>query len=277
MLALPPRRAQTRSVFPFAPQPDFEPSGLASIEDRLHGACPVCGVDSDFDRFTSNLRESGFCSSCGSFNRQRQMAHVLRTSSGLLAHGKLALANGTVVYNTETTGAMHQALCGSDNYLCSEYFGDQFESGQLVDGRRHEDLQQLSFADSSIDIVLSSDVLEHMPEPYKAHSEIFRVLRRGGRHIFTVPFNSHLPLDDVRAEIVDGSIRYRGEKLYHGDPVRPEEGILVWTIFGLEMFVRLARIGFELKAWNLYEPGEGIVGSHSLVFEARKPEIQPDT
>lgn len=275
--AQPCQRPKTFLVFPFVAQPDFDASGLASLAGRLHGTCPVCGVDSDFDRFTSNLRESGFCSSCGSFNRQRQMAQVLRKSYNLPAHGRLALPDGFVVYNTETTGAMHQAMSAAGNYLSSEYFGDEFEPGQAVDGRRHEDLQQLSFADSSIDLVLSTDVLEHVPDPYRAHGEILRVLRPGGRHIFTVPFNSHLALDDVRAELVDGAIRYLAEKQFHGDPVRPDEGILVWTIFGLEMLVRLARIGFELRAWNLYEPDRGIVGPYSLVFEARKPAIQPDT
>ena len=94
-------------------------------------------------------------------------------------------------------------------------------------------------------------------------------------HIFTVPFHAHQPLDDVRAEIVDGGICYRSEQLFHGDPVRPSEGILVWTIFGLEMFVQLAKIGFEVSARNLYEPSGGIVGPYSLVFEARKPSILP--
>lgn len=140
----------------------------------------------------------------------------------------------------------------------------------LTDARRHEDLQRLSFANDSIDLVLSSDVLEHMPDPYQAHREIFRVLKPGGRHIFTVPFDAHSALDDARARLVDGEIQYLAEKHFHGDPVRPDEGVLVWTIFGLQMLVQMAHIGFETRAWNLYAPDRGIVGPFSLVFEALK-------
>lgn len=264
------------AVFPFVTQPDYEPFGLPGVECSLHGTCPVCGTESDFSRFTSNLRESGFCSSCGSFNRQRQVAHMLRKTLGLPAQGPLVFADEYVIYNTETTGAMHTALSGPACYLCSEYFGDQVEPGEVVGGRRHEDLQRLSFADTSIDLVLSTDVLEHMPDPYKAHREIFRVLKPGGRHIVTVPFNAHEALDDVRATMVeDGSIRYLAEKQFHGDPVRPDEGHP-----GLD-HLRAGNVratgGSRLRARrvNLYEPAEGIVAAFSLVFEARWPDTPP--
>lgn len=267
-------RARTSvAAFPFAPHTEFELGGLASTASVLSGVCPVCGVEARFERFTENLRESGFCSSCGSFNRQRQIAHLVHERCNLAEGGALTTPAGFIVYNTESNGAVHRALAASPDYVCSEYFGEEYARGQDVDGRRNEDLQNLTFADASFDLVLSSDVLEHMPDPYRAHGEIFRVLRPGGRHIFTVPFNASGALDDVRAKIVDGVIVYLSEKQFHGDPVRPVEGILVWTIFGLEMLPRLAKIGFIPAVWNLYEPREGIVGAYSLVFEARKPAI----
>ncbi|WP_239142739.1 class I SAM-dependent methyltransferase [Variovorax sp. WS11] len=183
----------------------------------------------------------------------------------------MSLPSGLAVYNTETTGAVHKTLSLGRDYFCSEYFGDEYAPGDLVAGRRHEDLQRLSFGDEVLDLVLSSDVLEHMPEPYEAHREIFRVLKPGGRHIFTVPFDGHASLDDRRAALIGGEVVYLADKLFHGDPVRPDQGILVWTIFGLEMLVQLAKIGFRPAAWNLHEPEQGIVGPYSLVFEAFKP------
>ena len=260
----------TLPMFPFAAQPEDAYPGQGGSANPLQGVCPVCGMSCTFERFTANMRESGFCSSCGSFNRQRQLAHVLRKQCGLRAAGVMVFPQDFVIYNTESNGAMHTQLSIASGYLCSEYFGEEYERGQDVGGRRHEDLQNLSFGDASIDLVLSSDVLEHMPDPYRAHSEIFRVLRPGGRHIFTVPFNAQAARDDIRAKFVDGQIVYLADKQFHGDPVRPDEGILVWTIFGLEMLVRLADIGFQPSAWNLYQPDEGIVGSYSLVFEAHK-------
>jgi len=238
----------------------------------LHGFCPVCGQPASFSPFTSNLRESGPCSCCSSFNRQRQMARAVRLRFGVPDQGPLTVPAGTVIYNTETTGAVHAALRATPGYLSSEYFDPALAPGTMVDGRRHEDLQHLSFDDESIDLVLSSDVLEHMPAPYDAHCEIFRVLRPGGSHIFTVPFIPDQPRDDVRAELIDGEIAYRAPQLFHGDPVRPDEGVLVWTIFGMEMLLKLRELGFEVCARNLHAPEMGILGDMPIVFEATKPE-----
>lgn len=232
------------------------------------GECPICGTNQGFENYTDNLRESGTCRACGSFERQRQMAFLIRHRLGLGWDGPLALPRAMAVHNTESSGALHQRLAGGPRYTFSEYWGPEHPPGEVVQGIRHEDLQALSFPDESLDLVLSSDVLEHMPDPYRAHAEIFRVLRPGGAHIFTVPFNCR-PNDDVRARIEDGEIRYFGEKLYHGDPIRPDQGILVWTIFGVEMLDRLQDIGFQTLTWRLSCPRWGVVDA--MVFEARKP------
>lgn len=245
-----------------------EPAGEGCV---LSGVCPVCGSHSRFTGFTDNPRESGRCSSCQSFNRQRQMAYLIRQQCGLPQAGGWHFPSGFVIYNTETTGALHLQLRELPDYVCSEYFGDEHKSGEMVDGRRHEDLQALSFADRSLDLVMSSDVLEHMPDPYAAHAEIFRVLKPGGRHIFTVPYSPLLAEDQVRAKIVDGEIVYLEEKAFHGDPVRPDEGVLVWTVFGLSMLDRLRSLGFEAAEWDLDKPTHGIIGPGALIFEAKKP------
>jgi SAM-dependent methyltransferase len=237
----------------------------------LRGICPVCGRKARFSGFTTNLRESGICSACGSFNRQRQMAAAVRQRLGLREAGPLSLPANFKVFNTESTGALHNMLAAQSDYVCSEYFGVEYESGKVISGVQHQDLQALSFPNASFDLILSSDVLEHMPDPYRAHREIFRVLKAGGRHIFTVPYCMNMAKDDTRARLTNGEIEYFGEKLYHGDPVRPDQGILVWTIFGVEMLVRLAEIGFEPSAWTLYSPIHGIVGNGQIIFEAKKP------
>jgi SAM-dependent methyltransferase len=269
-LADPSHRSIPVGLRPARRQWTFDLAPLTG-ESALSGICPVCGKRAKFDEFTDNPRESGRCSNCQSFNRQRQMAHAIRKQCGLPKAGPLRFPEGFVIYNTETTAALHLQLLQTPGYLCSEYFGDEYEPGQMVDGRRHEDLRHLSFEDNSIDLVLSSDVMEHMPDPYAAHLEILRVLKRGGRHIFTVPFGPSMQEDQIRAKLVDGDIVYLEEKAFHGDPVRPNEGVLVWTIFGLAMFGRLRELGFDVKGWNIFAPNEGVVGPWSLVFDARKP------
>lgn len=238
--------------------------------NRIAGTCSLCGATGRFRPFTENLRESGGCSRCLCSNRGRQMAWMLRRELGLPMDGKLILPDSVAIYNTEANGPLHDRLRKHPQYQCSEYWNDKAAHGEIVDGVRNEDLQALSFADAAFDVVLSSDVLEHMPHPYQAHCEIFRVLKPGGRHIFTVPYGEAMPRDDVRASLVDGKIVQHAEALYHHDPVHPG-GILVWTVFGLEVLVRLSEIGFEIDWWRLHEPEFGIIGPGANVFVARKP------
>jgi len=47
------------------------------------------------------------------------------------------------------------------------------------------DAQTLPFADSSFDLVVSCECLEHVPNPSKALNEMFRVLRPNGRLVLT--------------------------------------------------------------------------------------------
>ncbi len=236
------------------------------------GACPVCGDRRVLFRgFTDNLRESGACSRCGSSNRQRQMAFALRASLGLAQSGRLTLPTGCRLYSAEANGPLHRTLADAPGYACSEYWGETYAPGTIVNGVRHEDLERLSWPDAGFDVVLSSDVLEHVADAYRAHREIFRVLGPGGRHIFTVPFMDGAARDDVRARLVDGRIEYLAEKLYHGDPVRPDQGVLVWRIFGAEMLTRLQAIGFATEVLRLHEPHHAILGDNAFVFVARKP------
>ena len=50
-----------------------------------------------------------------------------------------------------------------------------------------ENIQELSFDDSSFDLVLSNHVLEHVPDDQQALTELSRVLILGGAMIITIP------------------------------------------------------------------------------------------
>lgn len=238
--------------------------------------CTVCGSLAFMKRIKENLRESCLCTSCGAPNRQRQMAFVIcdaikRTRGGRADSLRdLYRYPDLVVFNTESGGAVHRALSRLRNYVSSEYFGDKYKSGDMVQGRMHQDLMSLSFEDQSIDIALSSDVFEHIPYPYKAHAEVYRVLRQGGRHIFTVPFYKTQYLDEHRTSIdANGNIKHLKPPMFHQDPIRPE-GVLVHNIFALEMLVRLAEVGFRTNLHQIHSYRYGILGSGAVVFEAIK-------
>ena len=54
------------------------------------------------------------------------------------------------------------------------------------------DVRRLPFADSSFDVVTAMDIIEHIDDDKAAASEIFRVLKPGGRLLVTVPAFSSL-------------------------------------------------------------------------------------
>jgi methionine biosynthesis protein MetW len=56
-----------------------------------------------------------------------------------------------------------------------------------LDAREVADAAALPFADSSFDVVVCLEVLEHLFEPHVAAAEALRVLRPGGVYIATVP------------------------------------------------------------------------------------------
>jgi SAM-dependent methyltransferase len=243
---------------------------------RFPGFCLVCGKPTYFSVHDPNFRESCICKRCSAFNRQRQIAFVIGQGRGARERysslARLARGSKQAIYNTESSRAVHDTLKSMSTYRASEYLGPDRPSGAVINAVMHQDLEQLSFEDASFDLVISGDVFEHVPHPYRGHAELFRVLKPGGRHVFTVPFHQHQFQDDVRAETGgDARPALLKDPIYHMDPVRPE-GALVYTIFALEMLVKLSQLGFRTNVYHLYKPWYGILGTNAIVFEAIKPD-----
>lgn len=74
---------------------------------------------------------------------------------------------------------------------CSEYISMDVEQKQGLD--LVSDIQNMKGIDSeSFDTVFSAQVLEHVPEPWNACEEIYRILKPGGCAVITVPHLSGL-------------------------------------------------------------------------------------
>jgi len=123
----------------------------------------------------------------------------------------------------------------------SEYFADA-EPGSYRRGVRCEDVQRLTYADASFDLVTHTEVLEHVPDDARAFAELHRVLRPGGTMLFTVPLYGGYPTVE-RARLRDGEIEHLMEPAYHIDPLRGA-GILAFRDYGLDIVERLRAAGF---------------------------------
>ena len=54
-------------------------------------------------------------------------------------------------------------------------------------------LTALPYASKSLDVAITSEVVEHLPEPERVFKELTRVLAPGGRLLVTMPVESHTP------------------------------------------------------------------------------------
>lgn len=142
------------------------------------------------------------------------------------------------------------------------YFRDNIPPGTVRhDGVVCQDITQLAMPDQSVDLIVSSDVLEHVPDFPAALRESRRVLRPGGAHVFTVP---PCPRTQQRARITEGRVEHLAEPEYHIDPLS-KEGVLAFWNFGPDLPHRFAQPGLAIRQ------ARGPTGkSARIVWEAKR-------
>jgi len=72
----------------------------------------------------------------------------------------------------------------------AQYKGSETESWQYKDLDYVSDITNIPVADNSFDVVICTEVLEHLPRPIEALKELSRVLDHGGRLLLTAPLSS---------------------------------------------------------------------------------------
>jgi SAM-dependent methyltransferase len=198
---------------------------------QSHGHCLACGSDTEWmvdDGFQDQLhlyREGIRCTQCNLISRQRAIMYYLRR----------LVRPGNCIYFQEQLSATFQL---AQNILAQcQVIGSEYTE---LPGCRHENVEQLTFADRSIDIIVSQDVFEHVSKPWQGFTECFRVLRPGGHMLMTVPF---------AGQPTPNSIDRRAAALpdfFHGDP-HSDHGVLVYTDFGWDINQRLQDCGFLVR------------------------------
>ncbi|MGC2047296.1 MAG: class I SAM-dependent methyltransferase [Gallionella sp.] len=131
------------------------------------------------------------------------------------------------VVELDPRSPLRPILSEAKSYVRSYYSPTDSLGSLNPDGARCESITRLTFTDNSVDLIVSSDVLEHVPDLVVAFKETARVLRPGGIHLFTVP-----PRDRTRrrAEFIDGKLKHSAEPEYHSDPLNLSGILTFWDI-----------------------------------------------
>ena len=259
---------------------DERVSALALADRYVDGYCTICSKPARFVVSSDVLRENLVCPHDSCIGRYRAVTAALafeyfgdgRRDLDETIH---ALAEQRKrVYLTETNTSIYRrfaALMPADLFEVSEFLGDEFMPGERVAGVRHENLEHTSFEDAAFDLILTSEVMEHVPDALQAEREIVRLLRPGGRYAFTVPLDPYGPDDIILSEKrPDGTIVHFGEPVYHGDP-RRQEGILAYRIFAARALERRFQdLGCSFTTYRVWSQKYGILGNYAWVHVARK-------
>lgn len=180
----------------------------------------------------------------------------------------------TTIYCGEALSQLALDLRGMyPRFVGSQYMPEPDKQAQMYP-IVHQDIMALDLPDESFDLVLTIEVLEHIPDLAMSLREQARVLRPGGVMLATFPF--HWGSDNTlqKAELREGTIRHLvGTPEYHGDSMR-DDGILVYQIPGWDV-VRLAEsCGFSRAGFIFYSTAIGGIIGHDLmgqfVFAAYK-------
>lgn len=261
----------------------------------IAGRCNVCGREVSFSYADPALyRESLFCEHCLSTSRYRSIARGLLRAierlTGIVAPSLAELPRSAPrrlrVYDTQPAFRYGNCAYPLPELLAASGWIDVVASSykpqlplgiELRPGVLNQDLQRLTFADASIDIVVTSDVMEHVRLPERAHAEIRRVLRAGGHYVFTVP-HGRMAETLVRVKVHDPEQPALDEHLlepeYHGDVNNEGPGALSYRVFGTDLDEQLRALGFSVLYTKENLPAAGILDTE--LFECWLPGAEHD-
>lgn len=198
------------------PQPvSWENSGRKPQVDfplAQNANCNICGWSGDQFEGTQHC-ESMRCPQCGSIGRDR---FLLYSFTSRMPYQKDLRLLETSPRLDDRYRTMMRAVY---NYTASDF--DQ--SAHI--GDIQIDLQEINLPDSSLDVMLSPHVLEHVPDTSKALNEIHRVLAPNGRLYLQIP-------------LLQGMTGVPSEPEFHGDNTP------VFFRFGVDLTQQLRKHGF---------------------------------
>jgi SAM-dependent methyltransferase len=225
----------------------------------FEASCLVCGSWGDYKREEGRpIRETYKCTRCQASLRYRAQAEVIlryfggSTVSSISELVRQQNFRSLAIYEPGFIGPFRPYFRYLPHYTQSRYGTDQAIGEKRERRLDNQDLMHLTFVSESFDLIISSDIFEHIRKPYQAFCEVHRVLKEGGMHIFSIPFSAArartvYPVDTSGPQDV-----FVEPPRYHGSPATGQS--LVYTDFGLDMIEELGKIGLPTKTHEIDTP-----------------------
>lgn len=241
----------------------FQTLRLLSGHRFKPGYCTVCHSLTGFYLKQPWHRDYYCCARCDSTARWRTFVYVMTQQ---IPHWR-----DLHVHESSPGGVISEKFASECSHYGASHFFPKIKTGLTYQGFRCENLEAMTFADSLFDLFITQDVLEHVKNPAMAFQEIARVLKPGGWHVFTVPWNRWHPTRS-RVEWKNGEQVNLLEPQYHGNPIN-RQGSLVVTDWGHDMqWLIYQYTGCITSIYSIQRPRLGIEGECLEIFIMQKPQ-----
>lgn len=164
------------------------------------------------------------------------------------------------ILDTDARSRIARRLQSCSGVVRSLYYPDR-PNGETLGEERclNVNLEEMPFPDGYFDVVITSEVMEHVRHVDVAHREIARCLGPRGVYIFTLPYDPELPetwqlIDPVTDEPLVLPLHI------HGDPGLRPTGIKSYRVFGRDIVDDMRAAGLETRFSPVDAPGTGIHG-----------------
>ena len=232
---------------------------------RNRGQCPICERGATFVARDRWLRDHYKCTRCSSIPRERALMAVLQQ--------RFPAWRTMTIHESSPgkRGASKRLAKECPHYLPSHFYSDH-PPGATVGRYRCENLEQLTFADASIDLHVTQDVFEHVLRPDRAFREIARTLKPGGAHVFTVPLVNKEQASRMRVAVdATGAVQHLEPPAYHGNPI-DARGSLVTVDWGFDIRDYIAdACGLDTEIIRMDDLDQGIRAEYIEVLVTTKP------
>jgi len=212
-----------------------------------NSSCNICGAKGNFaiNREligSPHIRENILCQNCGSISRDRMLIYELQKSLNVSIPLRKEIPNKKIRI-LETSGMRgHPILLENIFDYYNIFYDQEIISQGNYDNRKYGDIQNIQFENGYFDVVLSSDVFEHVRLYKSGLLEVYRILKSGGFFLLQVPWLEFETKNSTRIDTIGIHDVHLVPPEYHSSDT------LVYRYYGgLDLIPLLWKIGFYVK------------------------------